>query len=620
MLACTEVTINCRKHSRNRQHYLNKGYVWNLNGDIQVKIADLSPKSNIQIKIQCDYCAEEGKIRYSYPPYSNYQKSREIIMKDACGNCAHKKLKDVNEKRYGVSYAMQRSEVVAQFKKDFEEVKKAFELCGYTLETDNPHDYKNADTPLPYRCKKHPEIVQYTMYRTVQYAKGACQLCGNETRIRRGADSHFWKGGTVNLSMYLRERIKPWKNDSRAAWGKHCALSYKEESVEVHHASRSFRAIVEETLEVLNFPLYKEINQYTEEELELLEKKCLELHYSYGLGICLSSEAHNLYHTMYKIEDGNLESFIKFAKEVYGKEGSPDDWIIHQPVVPSGIFGKYYPPKKGSSSRFFGVSFEKRTQKWSCVVYYLNKTYRRQGFKTEIEAAYAFNQIVKKVKGDRAIFNRLTQEEEAYAKSCDKKIYIPKGKYRLSKYVNTKNILGGIKFYPLKGEKNNRFTNVFYKEKHQTWHYVFYHQTKAYRKGGFQTGTQAAYAYNMRVKQVKGEEAILNRLTQEEEKEVMLFFANQTGVLTAKRKGTSRFHGVSFGKREKKWLFQIKHQGNGYRMSGFEKEYEAAFAYNKKAIEIRGEKATLNVLTSDEMKQVCLDSLWQGKKECYFSY
>lgn len=58
--------------------------------------------------------------------------------------------------------------------------------------------------------------------------------------------------------------------------------------------------------------------------------------------------------------------------------------------------------------------------------------------------------------------------------------------------------------------------------------------------------------------------------------------------------GTSRYKGVSFDRRRKKWLAQIKYKGTNFNLGHYEHEKDAAQMYNKKAIELFGEFAYLN--------------------------
>jgi hypothetical protein len=58
--------------------------------------------------------------------------------------------------------------------------------------------------------------------------------------------------------------------------------------------------------------------------------------------------------------------------------------------------------------------------------------------------------------------------------------------------------------------------------------------------------------------------------------------------------GSSKYLGVSWFKQSGKWKAQIKHDGEVIYLGLFEKDYEAAVAYNIAAMELNGEFANLN--------------------------
>lgn len=73
---------------------------------------------------------------------------------------------------------------------------------------------------------------------------------------------------------------------------------------------------------------------------------------------------------------------------------------------------------------------------------------------------------------------------------------------------------------------------------------------------------------------------------------------NQNG-----RKKISKYLGVSFcgdSSRIKKWSANIKHNGTLYRLGRFVTEDEAAESYNKKAIELFGNDAKLNIINKEK--------------------
>jgi hypothetical protein len=58
---------------------------------------------------------------------------------------------------------------------------------------------------------------------------------------------------------------------------------------------------------------------------------------------------------------------------------------------------------------------------------------------------------------------------------------------------------------------------------------------------------------------------------------------------------SSAYYGVSFWKNEKKWAAAVAKDGKRYYLGLFTDEKEAALAYNKKATELYGDFANLNV-------------------------
>ena len=69
-----------------------------------------------------------------------------------------------------------------------------------------------------------------------------------------------------------------------------------------------------------------------------------------------------------------------------------------------------------------------------------------------------------------------------------------------------------------------------------------------------------------------------------------------------KRKGISKYSdykGVSYNKRAKSYIAQIKYNYNCIFLGYFKNEIEAAKAYNKKAIELFGEFAKINIFKGE---------------------
>jgi hypothetical protein len=61
-------------------------------------------------------------------------------------------------------------------------------------------------------------------------------------------------------------------------------------------------------------PIYINISQYTQDELDILSKKCLELHYKYGLGVCMTKPIHKEFHILYGLKNNTPEQYEEFKK------------------------------------------------------------------------------------------------------------------------------------------------------------------------------------------------------------------------------------------------------------------------------------------------------------------
>lgn len=71
---------------------------------------------------------------------------------------------------------------------------------------------------------------------------------------------------------------------------------------------------------------------------------------------------------------------------------------------------------------------------------------------------------------------------------------------------------------------------------------------------------------------------------------------NLMNTQVRKNKSLSRYKGVARYARDKRWLAYINKDGIRHRLGRFEKEEDAAMAYNKKAIELFGAFALLNAI------------------------
>jgi hypothetical protein len=274
------------------------------------------------------------------------------------------------QKTIGCTYCANKQRAEKR-RKDFEIVKEDYKKMGFTLLTDN---YKNNLTKMPCVCNNHKEIVQHIPYSQIQQGHG-CIICWNERQgdlyrfdyayikeeylkrniilledtyvnngvknkcicknhpdkiqyisystlvvndgckycnyeKRNGIPYQPWFARTKNLSSYLRHFINEWQIKTMEKDNYKCVITGKK--FEVIHHLYPFNKIVKETIECLGLPVYKDLLKYTENEMKTIENKCLELHFKHGLGVCLTKEMHDKFHSLYGKTNCNLEQFEQF--------------------------------------------------------------------------------------------------------------------------------------------------------------------------------------------------------------------------------------------------------------------------------------------------------------------
>jgi hypothetical protein len=99
----------------------------------------------------------------------------------------------------------------------------------------------------------------------------------------------------------------------------------------VHHLYKNFKDIVSETLMLTHLDLRENISEYSQNELKLLAKTCLDLHYKYGLGVCILREYHLDFHTFYGHFNNTPEQYFDFKKEKQlelSQESQNDDSLL----------------------------------------------------------------------------------------------------------------------------------------------------------------------------------------------------------------------------------------------------------------------------------------------------
>lgn len=308
--------IKIKVNNKNKEWYKEKGYSLpkEHNGEFLVRAEDLSPYSEKKVLVKCDYCGKIYELNYHM-----YTKAinNTYVQRIACRGCTYKKIKECNLLKYGVENTMSVPEIHAKQsdskRRSIESVRDMFVKNNFTPKFKD-EDYRNGQDKLKCICNNHPNILQYKTYDGFVDGDG-CFYCYFERN--RGENHPNWKGGITNLNYYLRNKLKPWLNASK----KRSNVCFVTGEVgNVYHHIYPFRDILSETLESLKYDNreYYQISDFTTKELNAIKDKCLELHFKYGLGVCLKEEIHNLFHHIYGFEDLSMHELEEF-KERYNK-------------------------------------------------------------------------------------------------------------------------------------------------------------------------------------------------------------------------------------------------------------------------------------------------------------
>lgn len=101
-----------------------------------------------------------------------------------------------------------------------------------------------------------------------------------------------------DIRVYLNAAIKPWRDAIYKRQNDRCRISDQYRNVDVHHVSKSFRDIVEETFAATGIEYRPYTYEYTQAELNLLSATILALHQDVR-GVLVARRLHELYHKQY---------------------------------------------------------------------------------------------------------------------------------------------------------------------------------------------------------------------------------------------------------------------------------------------------------------------------------
>ena len=166
--------------------------------------------------------------------------------------------------------------------------------------------------------------------------------------------------------------------------------------------------------------------------------------------------------------------------------------------------------------------------------------------------------------------------------------------------------------------KNSKFVGVSFDTKRNKWAATITYRYKSHYLGRYDTEEEAALAYDNKALELYGITARRNfsKLTPKDtikkferiKANAPIFQNNyltkcQQGKIIKRENKSSQYTGVTFKKKQNKWVSKICYFYKHYYIGQYTTEEEAARAYDKKAQELFGEKAKLNFPQNDYHQQ-----------------
>lgn len=148
--------------------------------------------------------------------------------------------------------------------------------------------------------------------RTLQRSVGgiAQHLC--ILKLYRPVD----KKGYSDIAEYIRSRLIFWAKQIKKINYFKCAITGAKSNIIVHHI-RGFNLLLNEAIEQINFPIYDDINNYSEIQLDQLFDAFYNLQEKYKSYICITEKIHKHFHSIYGYGNNTEEQWDDFIQKYY---------------------------------------------------------------------------------------------------------------------------------------------------------------------------------------------------------------------------------------------------------------------------------------------------------------
>lgn len=128
----------------------------------------------------------------------------------------------------------------------------------------------------------------------------------------------YKKDGYKDLTAFVRSKLYFWKNDIREYYNYTCQVTGSRTNIVVHHI-RSFNLLFSETMELLEFPVFDDFSDYSDDQLDTFVNKFLEIQEYYGEYICITEPIHKQFHDLYGYGNNTIEQWNDYIKNYHIK-------------------------------------------------------------------------------------------------------------------------------------------------------------------------------------------------------------------------------------------------------------------------------------------------------------
>lgn len=144
-------------------------------------------------------------------------------------------------------------------------------------------------------------------------------------RAPGGIAQHLWflklyrpndRSGYTDLSEYIRGRLIPWFKQVKRNNNFTCSVTGSKSNIIVHHI-HGFNLILDEAVKQINFPIYDNISDYSDDQLDKIFTTFYDLQESYKSYICITEEIHKQFHSIYGYGNNTKQQWDEFIETYY---------------------------------------------------------------------------------------------------------------------------------------------------------------------------------------------------------------------------------------------------------------------------------------------------------------